>query len=511
MTRRLAAAVIPLLFLLACRGTPAPLTPHLPYANAPATDVARGYIGASVKRLQQQVDALLEDPAAAHGTWGVEVRSLTSGDTLVASNAHRLLTPASTMKVLTLAVAADRLGWDYTYETRLVAHGTIDGGVLHGDLVIVGSGDPSIDDWDGASSREFAAWAARLKELGVVRVSGHVIGDDRAFAGGGLGAGWAWDDLPFSYSAPASGLQFNEGTAQLIVTPGPAAGAPAVVTVSPAYAPVALRGSVTTGESGSQSTLKVGAFEGGATIGIFGSVALGGERIVQNVAVAKPTRYFAEAVRAGLRARGIAVDGDAAEIGQVDRAAISVHEVVVGVHRSAPLSSLADTMMKLSQNVFAESLLRTLSRDHEGQGSAAIGGLLVDATVGLWGVSASEVSIADGSGLSRYNLVTADALVSVLAHVYRDDRLRAPFMASLPVAGRSGTLKARMRGTPLEGVVQAKTGSFGNARSIAGFAPTADGEPVAFAIVANNYAVAASDIDRIEDAILLAVAQFRRR
>ena len=212
MRGRLTVAVLSLTLLLACRGTPAPALPSPP-SSADTPD-------ARLSALRQRVAALLAEPHVAAGTWGIEVRSLVGRDTLVAENAHRLLTPASTLKTITLAVAADQLGWDYTFETRVVPHGTILNGMLDGDLVVIGSGDPSLDDWDGAATTVFQAWAARLKDLGVPAVNGRIIGDDEVFADEGLGAGWTWDDLAFAYSAPASGLQFNEGAAQVVITPG---------------------------------------------------------------------------------------------------------------------------------------------------------------------------------------------------------------------------------------------------------------------------------------------------
>ena len=119
--------------------------------------------------------------------------------------------------------------------------------------------------------------------------------------------------------------------------------------------------------------------------------------------------------------------------------------------------------------------------------------------------------MADGSGLSRYDLVTADAVVSILAHVYMDARLREPFIATLPIAGRPGMLSARMVGTRAEGNVHAKTGSFTNARAIAGFVQTADGEPLVFSMMANNYGVPSAAVDRVTDAILVALAEFHRQ
>ena len=152
------------------------------------------------------------------------------------------------MKTITLAAAGDQLGWDFSYETRVVPRGRFDG-VLNGDLVIVGSGDPSLDDWDGGAATVFRSWAARLRELGVHEITGRIVGDDRIFSDDGLGSGWMWDDLAFSYSAPASGLQFNEGAAQVVVMPAQPL-AMRRAQLAPAYADVALRGSVRTVQPG---------------------------------------------------------------------------------------------------------------------------------------------------------------------------------------------------------------------------------------------------------------------
>lgn len=200
---------------------------------------------------------LLADPALAPGTWGLQIRSLRSGDTLVDVGAHRLLMPASTMKTVTLAVAADQLGWDYSFETKLVATGPIADGALNGDLVIVGSGDPSLDDWDGTASSVFASWAAQLKALGVRTITGRIIGDDRVVTDSGFGRGWMWDDMAEDYSPPVSGLQFNQGVAKIIVSPAAAPAAPAVMTTWPVFAPLRVVNTVTTGPAGSRTSVSV--------------------------------------------------------------------------------------------------------------------------------------------------------------------------------------------------------------------------------------------------------------
>jgi len=166
-------------------------------------------------------------------------------------------------------------------------------------------------------------------------------------------------------------------------------------------------------------------------------------------------------------------------------------------------------LMKASQNQYAETLLKTVSSG-AGVPSAAGGRSATQALLEGWGVPASGLIQRDGSGLSRYDYVTPDALVAILAHVYRDDRLRGPFEASLPIAGRDGTLSNRMKGTPAEGNARAKTGSMTNVRALSGYVTAADGEPLVFSILANNFGTAPDMILQAADAIVVRLAKFSR-
>jgi D-alanyl-D-alanine carboxypeptidase/D-alanyl-D-alanine-endopeptidase (penicillin-binding protein 4) len=178
-------------------------------------------------------------------------------------------------------------------------------------------------------------------------------------------------------------------------------------------------------------------------------------------------------------------------------------------HSSPPLSELATTMMKLSQNLYAETLLKTLGVS-VGMPSAAGGIAAVRSVLDKWNVPATGYTQVDGSGLSRYNYTTAETLVAVLEHVDHDPRLRDPFRATLPIAGRPGTLDNRMKGTAAEGNARAKTGSLTNAHALSGYVSSADGEPLVFSIVANNFGVPSEVVDRTADAIVVRLANFRR-
>ena len=454
----------------------------------------------SVVQLQQDIDSTLAQPVLERATWGIVVRSLASGETLYSLNPHRLLTPASNMKIVTLAAAADRLGWNFSFETRLVAVGTIERGVLSGDLVVVGTGDPSLDDWAADATNLFASWANRLKASGITTITGRIVGDDNAIDDNWLGSGWQWDDLDQSFAAGIAALTFNENTVKLTIAPGVEESAPARVSLGSETSGLTLRTTARTSAASVPASLETRRLAGTRVLEVRGTIPLGAPPRSINVAVFNPTMYYVSALRAVLVANGIEVRGEAADIDDIDdmsMAAVDSGRLILSYYSPA-LPSLGKTMMKLSQNLFAESFLyatgvEAARRVFEG-----------------WGIPREEIVIADGSGLSRYNLVTAEALATILTRVAGDERLREPFLASLPIAGRDGSLDNRMKGTPAEGNARAKTGSFTNARALSGYVRTASGEPLVFSIIANNYNTTARLIDQATDSIVVRLAQFKR-
>ena len=185
------------------RTPPATAPPPAPAATAARPLRSRRRRLGAVRRVAaQDVDALradlariFDDPAFGRMQWAVLVQSLASGETLYSANASKLMMPASNMKIVTLAAAAERLGWDYTYETTLVTAAPVVNGILHGDLVVVGSGDPTIGGRGGSATRVFEDWADRLRAAGITAITGRIVADARAFGQETLGAGWAWDYL----------------------------------------------------------------------------------------------------------------------------------------------------------------------------------------------------------------------------------------------------------------------------------------------------------------------------
>src|SRR5262245_14853489 len=498
--------------LAACHAAPKPNAS--PVSPPPAARAASPALTA----LQRDIDAILAAPALDRGYWGVLVKSLRSGDTLYARNAQKLMMPASNMKIVTLAVAAERLGWDYTYETQILGVGAIDNGVLAGDLVVVGSGDPSLGVADGMAARVFDDWSAQLKARGVRTIRGRVIGDDNTFDDEELGFGWSWDDLPDDYAAGVSALQFNENAARVTIVPGPHAGDSAGVELSPAGTGLTIDNRLTTTAAGAPTSIAMRRLPGSARLELRGSIPAEAPPAARVVSVDNPTLFAAAALREALVARGIDVRGPAVDIDEIENPPKRRDGILLASYRSPPLSVLAVRLMKVSQNLYAETLLKTLGIGMESDASgscacgatAAAGRAAVQATLQNWGVAGESIIQRDGSGLTRYDYVTADALVAILVHVDGDGRLRAPFEASLPIAGRDGTIANRMKGTAAEGNARAKSGSMSNVRSLSGYVNGAAGEPLVFAIIANNFETTADVINRATDAIVVRLAQFAR-
>ncbi len=506
----------------ACHAISLPKSPDRPAAST------------VVGQLQHDLEAIINEPVLARGTWGVLVQSLKNGETLFSSNPGKLLVPASDMKLVTLAAAAAQLGWDYTYRTRLLARGSINGGVLSGDLIVVGTGDPSIGHIDGSADRLFGEWTDRLKQLGVRTVDGRIIGDDNAFDDDELGFGWSWDDLTEDYAAGVSALQFNENAVRVTVSPGPAAGDPAAVSVDPPESGIVVVNAIRTGAAGTATSLTTHRLPGQRTLVVRGIVAAGtATPTVLTMSVDNPTLFFVQALRRSLIARGINVRGPAADIDDLAAPIDETGATLVAVHRSPPLSALAVRLMKVSQNQYAETFLKTLGareasvKEREASvareasmerealaerppATAVKGRTAAQKLFQDWGVDPGSLIIRDGSGLSRYDFVTAQALVTILTHVYKDAKLYEPFAASLPTPGTDGTLANRLKGTAAEHRLRAKTGSMSQVRTLSGYLTTSDEEPLVFAILANNFDTTADVINRATDAMLVKLAEFRR-
>jgi serine-type D-Ala-D-Ala carboxypeptidase/endopeptidase (penicillin-binding protein 4) len=500
MTRRLAATALLLALSAGCAERPHPAT--TPNAAPPK----RG-----VKALRADFTAAFAAPAFTNAIWGVVVRSLRTGETLYAQNPRTFLMPASNMKVVTVAAAADRLGWDYTFQTRVAAVGTIGGGVLRGDLVIVGSGDPSLGGRPTDGPAIVDAWADQIRAAGITAIDGRVIGDDNAFDDEALGAGWAWDYLSAGYAAPIGGLEFNEDVVQVALKPGAAAGDPVKAELRPDTSGLAVEVAARTGAKDAELDLNLSRLPGSRTLRVTGTIPLGRADVTRTVSVDNPTIFMAGALKRALVAKGVAVSGEAVDVDSLPSVPDLTSAQTLVTYTSPSLAAIAKVCLKSSQNLYADTLLKRLGQTAPGAAATTVAGIkAVQDVLARWGVSGDRYLQVDGSGLSRYNYLTADVLATVLAHVAADDRLRAAFADALPVAGVDGTIASRMKNTKAQGNARAKTGSISNARALSGYVTSADGEPLVFSMIVNNFNVPQSDADAIMDRAVVRLAEFRR-
>ena len=491
----LRAALVTLAFagaagITACAtNTAAPATPVPPPSSIEASTISR------------DLDAVFNDPILSRALVGVHIESLRDGRTIYSRNAGARVIPASSLKIVTAAVAAERLGWDHRFETRLEISGTVVDGVLHGNVIVVGGGDPTIGARDFAGGPLFEEWAAALREAGITGVSGSIIGDDNAFDDEPLGAGWAWDYLADGYAAPSGALSYNENVVVLRVAPADAPGAPARVEFGPPGHGLLLSNHVATGAAGTTASLSVQRAPGSRVVTVTGQIPAGGNPIIRTTAVVNPTQFFAEGFRLLLASRGIGVRMGAADIDDEPGIDSQLRRRTLATHLSEPLSAITAHMMKVSQNFYGEMLIKALGRSPTQPGSTERGRQVVRATLESWGMPADALVMYDGSGLSRYNYVTAELLVGVLRRVWHDERLRGPFATALPVAGHDGTLGARMT-EALRRRVQAKTGTISNVRSLAGYLETNAGEKLAFTMIANHFVAQNAQVDALMERAL---------
>jgi D-alanyl-D-alanine carboxypeptidase/D-alanyl-D-alanine-endopeptidase (penicillin-binding protein 4) len=432
--------------------------------------------------------------------WSVLVQSLDTGEVLYRLNPDTLVMPASNQKIVTTAVAASRLGWDFTFETRLETAATVDGGVLRGDLIVTGAGDPTVNGREKRIEAFFDEVAAALKAAGISRVEGRIVGDDNAWEDERFGEAWQLDDVAYGYSAPIGALQFNQNLVEVVVTPGASEGAPASVAVRPDGSGLRPVNRVTTAASGGRARIDIARFPGRQDLIVTGTIPLDAKESVESAAVDNPTLFFAAALRLALEARGIAVTGEAVDIDDIADASAGSRRVLARL-QSPPLSEFGKTLMKISQNLYAETMMRALSLE-PGPATMEASRTMAEETLGRWGIGPGQFVISDGSGLSRMNYVCASTITRILRAVARDPQSFDAFVATLPIAGKDGTIASRMRGTRAEGNVKAKTGTIRNVRSLSGYLTTADGERLTFSMIANNFTVPSSVVDGVVDGAL---------
>jgi D-alanyl-D-alanine carboxypeptidase/D-alanyl-D-alanine-endopeptidase (penicillin-binding protein 4) len=457
-----------------------------------------------VAQLRQDILTATRMPGVGRAAWGIVVHSLDRCERLFELNAGTLLVPASVAKLVTVASAADAVGWDFRYTTTLRAGGLVVDGVLRGDLLVVGSGDPSIG---GRAGDDLSSWVEGLKAAGIRRIEGRIIGDDDAIEEPRPQLGWGWDDLGYATGALFGALNLAENRTVVTIAPGATAGTPATVAVEPRLGSRVVN-RVATGPAGSPQQLWPEQRPGEPALTIAGSIPIGVAAVPLGISVGNPTLWFASVLRNRLVRDGIEVSGDAVDIDDVVPTPARDTMSVVFTHGSRPLSEIAQPVLKDSLNIYAEALMRLNAAPGAfPSNDAALEGLRK--RLDAWGISTASYQIVDGSGLSRRDAISAEAVLTLLERM-ADPAGKSPFVTGLPIAGVDGSLATRMKGTPAENNVRAKTGTMSNIRSLAGYVTTRDSEQLAFVILINNFEGTGANANDALDAIAVRLAAFSR-
>ena len=433
--------------------------------------------------LEQQILGILAKRGLSASDCGVYAAPLGRAP-LAALNADKPLIPASNKKLVTTAAALDLLGPGYQFVTRVLSTGPIEAGVLKGDLVIVGGGDPSLagrwheDDALAVPKR----WIEHIKAAGVERIEGDIVADDSILDRQLVHPTWPGNQLDKWYCAPVSGLAYNDDCIDITVAPGKAVGSPAVVRLSPPTGYFTVENRCLTVAKESQHEIVLGRRAGSRNLVITGKCWAKAEPLRGPVAVDDPGLMLATVMCEQLRKSGVEVSGQPVVF---DRNA----ERPEGIELCRTTSDLASCVLvanKRSQNLYAELMHKLMGAVIEGDGSFAGGNRALAGFLGPIGIETGTYVSADGSGMSRANRITARQIGTILMHM-ADHPSSSIFIDSLPMNGSDGTLRKRVSGESLAGRIRAKTGYIRNVHALSGYVTSTLGEPQwVFSILMNH-------------------------
>jgi len=482
------------------------------------------------KKLGHDIDEILSDPDVFRAFWGIYAVSLDSGKTLYALNQDKLFTPASNTKLFTTAAVFSLIGPNYRFKTTVETLGDLDKyGRLNSDLVVVGRGDPNLSgrtlpfnirtERKAPPIQVLVSLADQLVLHGLKYIDGDIVADDSYYVFERYGEGWSQDDLIREWGAPVSALTINDNLIFVNIMPADRPGERAFLTITPFADYYHIDNRVMTTPAGAgPRTIYINREPGSNQLTFWGSIPQDDPGFGEALSIDDPAEFTAELFRRLLEERGITIYGHA-RTRHTDLASVQTFTItsiasgggsatrpanpaplVLASYESQPLGQDLRVINKVSQNLHAELMLRLLGKEKGTSGSIEGGlevlrGFLINA-----GIKPDEFVFYDGSGLSRENLVSPDALVKLLAYCHKQP-WGQQFEDTLPVAGVDGSLADRFRNTPASGLIHGKTGSLSHVYSLSGYATTEKGDHIAFAILTNNGTIptkkALDTIDRI--------------
>lgn len=479
--------------------------------------------------LQSKIRLSLSRPELRRGSYGVKIVSLQTGKTVYEENGDRYLMPASNMKSFTVAAALERLSPDFRFVTSVYASAMPDaGGAVKGDLRIFGRGDISISSafYNDDYYKGLDALADRIAQSGLKRVEGNLVGDETYFSGSPIPPGWEWDDLQWISGAEISALPINNNVLDLFVNPS-SPNAPCAVQLLPVNSVMRVVNRCLTSNSGAARSLMIKKDLDQNVVEISGSMPANDKGFANYLTVSHPSELFIQLLRQRLEQKGIVINGQTKIFGEKEKQiagnSSNIPQIEIAKLESFPFSLIAAKTMKPSQNMYTETILRTLGEQAK---TLALPGVPADnpfnnpkissADKGLYavqnfirqvGIPSDSLVQYDGCGLSRHDLVTVNALVQLYAYMSKQSRYAQVWRDSLPVGGVDGTIKSRFSTPPALGNVHAKTGTIDQVSALSGYVTTAAGEPLVFSIIVNGVPGSAPRISTIDE-IVTSLANF---
>lgn len=483
-----------------------PMRGRNPVANLSEANPARA-------ALAEQIHEFFEDDRFSNAFWGALVYSPTTGEVWYERHPDQFFIPASNQKAITTAAALGALGPDWRFTTTFYTDGEIDGDTLKGNLVVYGNGDPTLYGSSGPfrffedSRDKFREIAGELREMGIRRIEGHVVGDDRAFDEWNIDPTWVVSNLPNWPAAEFGPVQVNEGYMDVRVYPPDSIEENVRIEPNIPTSYVTIVDEVRVVEEG-RTSLSITRELGTNTITVSGTAVVGSSSVQRSPSITNPTLFYATVLMETLNEEGIKVVGSPHGIRDLKGWSKSHDDMTELLSfQSPPLSDVLKGLMKRSQNLYAETLVKTMGYEATGLGTFASGSRVVQEELEKLGIDSDGYLFRDGSGLSRYNLVSPRTLVDIYAAMAESEHAELWYDIQ-PLAGVDGTLSSRMRNTPAEGNVRAKTGTVANTRGLSGYVTTADGEELVFSFLVNSHTTTTGATNDVTDGVLALLAAY---
>ena len=442
------------------------------------------------KAQNQVISSFLNDKDVIHSPIGISVCNIETGEKTIDYNSKLMLTPASVQKLITSATALEVLGAEFSFKTHIATNGYIKDKILYGDLIIIGGGDPSLgSEYFNSTSDQYSfldEWCIKLRLKGIDSIAGGVITDNSIFSDQNIPGSWTWEDIGNYYGAPAKGITFSDNMARITFQSDSLPDFPTTITqIKPDHSELSFINLVKSSSDPRDLAYLYG--EPDASFrSIVGTIPIGKKAFSIKSSLPNPEKVLKSHLLEKMNAYNIKIgklnNFNLFSIGYPHKPA----DTLV-INSSPPLREIIRQLNFESINLYAEHLVKYLGLIQYGEGSTKAGIKAIEVFWKNKGIDLNQIHLADGSGLSRKNTISADVLTQVLTFMKLNGKDFEDFRKSIPRVGLEGTQKYYFQESELTGKFRAKSGSMTRVRSFSGYMYTQKGTPLAFAVIINNF------------------------